>query len=147
MKKLLIILILLTSCNSYKETTNVKKDVKKEVVDNSVIKKESKAIHIDAMEYEIITADPKEELVIINSKGESTRVKNVKSIRIKKQKESIKTDIEEQKKDIKTVVVDKSKIKTEKEVKTWLETLKDNLKWLVILLSVVSIVYFGFIKK
>ncbi|MDB4299644.1 hypothetical protein N9928_01185 [bacterium] len=147
MKKLLIILILLTSCNSYKEVTNTKKNVKKEVVDNSVIVKESKAIHIDAMEYEIITADPKEELVIINSKGETTRVKNVKSIRIKNKKQSIKTDTEEQKKDIRTVVVDKSKIETEKEVKTWWDTLKDILKWITILLCVSSVVYFRFIKK
>ena len=147
MYKLLVILILLTSCNSYKEVTNTNKNVKKEVVDNSVIIKESKAIHIDAVEYEIITADPKEELVIINSKGESTRVKNVKSIRVKNKKQSIKTDTEEQKKDIKTVVVDKSKIETEKKVKTGLETSKDVLKWLTILLCVASVVYFGFIKK
>ncbi len=113
----------------------MKKNIETKLVDKSV--KETKVTEINHSFDEIVikVADPKRETIIKDNKGNTKTFKNVESISIKKQKESIKQDNSKLKNDIKEAVRDKTKTDTKKE------SISDmsNLKWIFISLAVIAV--------
>ena len=135
-KYLVIIILLLVSCKSTKTTKDNDLDVFKTEIDKS-----TKVIELDRVEFSfdeitIVSANPNKETTITDSKGVTKTFKNIKSVTIKRQKESKETRKEDEKKDVDKVLIDKSKIKETTE------SISDAVQYKWILISIASIVLF-----
>ena len=134
-----LILVLLLSCKSVKDAKDNKIDTVRVDTD-----KTEKVVQLDRVEFLdaeiiIIPEDPKEEIIVKDSKGITKTFKNVKSVTIKKKKvlkDRSKIDV---KKDITNKLTDKSKIK--ETTKTTSDTAQ--YKWMLI--SISSIVFFALV--
>lgn len=139
-----IILILLVSCKSTKSTTDNKLDISHTKIDKTVEVVKLATIEYSLDEIIIIPNDPKQETVITDNKGNTRAFKNVKSISIKKQKESIKHEDREVKNDIKDVLIDKSIIKeTSEVVSDWVQ-IKKILLYIFGIAFIVGVCYLVF---
>ena len=127
--------MIIISCKSTKSTVDNKLDITHTKIDQSTKVIDLSKTEFNLDEITIVSADPKIETVITDNKGNTKTFKNVKSITIKKQKESKQTNLVEEKKDVKDVLIDKSEIEEKKESTSdavqW--------KWIMISLAVVSI--------
>lgn len=105
------ILLFLISCKSTKTNTNNQLDISKETVEKQ--EKSIKVNQIALNEFEITfhTADPKEEVVITDEKGNTQKFKNVKSATLKTQTEQKKDSTASGKKESSEKETDNSKIK------------------------------------
>ena len=135
-KYLVIIILLFVSCKSTKTTKDNDLDVFK-----TEINKSAKVIELDRVEFSfdeitIVSANPNKETTITDSKGVTKTFKNIKSVTIKRQKESKESHKEDEKKDIDKVLIDRSKIKETTE------SISDAVQYKWILISIASIVLF-----
>lgn len=112
----LLFLLLIFACKSSKSYTDNQLDISKEKIEKS--DKEVKVSQLDLNTYEITfhTADPKEEVVITDEKGNTKKFSNVKSATLTKKTEQKKDSTAAEKKESTEKETDKSKIKGEKEV-------------------------------
>ena len=111
----IILIIIAASCKSTKATKDNKLDITHTKIDKTVEVTKVAEVKFSLDEIIVIPHDPKQETTLRDNNGNTHTFKNVKSISIKKQKESIKHEDKEVKNDIKDVLIDKSKIKESKE--------------------------------
>ncbi len=134
-----LILVLLISCKSVKDAKDNKIDAVKVDTD-----KTEKVVVLDRVEFldsevVIIPENPKEEIVVKDSKGITKTFKNVKSVTIKKKKVATDKSKIDVKKDITNKLTDKSKIKET------IKTTSDAVQYKWILISIASIVLFALV--
>ena len=144
MKNIIILLLLLVGCKSKKAITETKLDLVKTTIDNTITESNKLTLDYSLDEIVIDIYEPTKETTISDNKGNTSTFKNVKSISIKKQKESLKKDSMIVKTDIKEVIKDKTQIKQEKE------SISDavHYKWIFISLAVIvlALVIWWFFK-
>jgi len=135
-KYLVIIILVFVSCKSTKTTKDNDLDVFKTEIDKSTKVIELGRVEFSFDEITIVSANPNKETTITDSKGTTKTFKNIKSVTIKKQKESKESHKEDEKKDIDKFLIDRSKIKETTE------SISDAVQYKWILISIASIVLF-----
>lgn len=105
------ILILYIGCKSTKTTTNNQLDLSKEVVEKKENTIRVNQLTLDEFEITFHTANPKEEVIITDEKGNTKKFKNIKKATLKKKTEQKKDSVISEKKAVSKKLVDKSKIK------------------------------------
>ena len=139
-----IVLILFVSCKSTKSTTDNKLDVSHTKINKTVEVVKLATIDYSLDEIIIIPNNPKQETTITDSKGNTRAFKNVKSISIKKQKESVKHEDREIKNDTKDVLIDKSIIKESEESISDAKNFKSMFMYTAVIFIVCGVCYLVF---
>jgi hypothetical protein len=130
---LIVMSITFASCKSTKSVKETKLDINHSKIDNTIKVSKVATIEYSFDEIIITPSDPMQETVIADNKGNTKSFKNVKSISIKKKKESIKQEEIIVKNDLKDVLTDKSIEKESKSSKS------DVYQWKWIVLGVAAV--------
>lgn len=118
MKKFIYIAILflfLFSCKSTKTATNNQIDTSKKTVEKKEAKVKVTQLSLGEFEITFHTADPKEEVVITDEKGNTKKFQNVKKATLKKKIQQKKDSTVKKNKTVQKKEVDKSTIKKKAE--------------------------------
>lgn len=112
MKKIIYLLLIgFFACKSTKTNTNNQLDITKEALEKTENTITVSQLTLDDFEITFHTADPKEEVVITDEKGNTKKFQNIKKGTLKKKSEQKKDSSATQKKTVAEKLVDKSKIK------------------------------------
>ena len=139
-----IFLIIFVSCKSTKVTRDNKLDITHTKIDKTVEVTKIAEVKFSLDEIIVIPHDPKQETTLTDNKGNTRTFKNVKSISIKKQKESIKHENKELKNDVKDVLIDKSKIKESEESVSDAKNFKSMFLYTAIIAVCIALCYLVF---
>ena len=110
-----LIILFAISCKSTKVDRNNKLDVETVKTESNVNNIQLSQIDLKEKEIIITSANPKEETIITDAKGNSQKFKNVKSITIKNKSEKKQDSIVNQEKEVKETKKDKSEINEKEE--------------------------------
>lgn len=132
----LVCAALLSGCFSTKSKINNKIDRVEHVDDNSIKVIELEELNFDLSEIKVIAKKESDIIQIIDSKGRTKTIKGAESVTIKKEQKQQKSTKEDVQNDIKTKIIDKSKIKESSEkISDW-----NNIKYIVGFIALIVVV-------
>lgn len=129
------------SCKSTKEVKNNKLDIETVKTELSTNNIQFSQIDLNEKEITILTANPKEETVITDKKGNIQKFKNVKSITIKNKSEKKQDSVVNQQSQKKETKKDKSTINETKEIVSDAKNFKGIFGYIALIIFFLLIVF------